>query len=251
VSLTASTVLLRTCLAKFHRHPGTCDACGGYLREKGPPSLTTYSNIGAALVTVASLTWGFAAYGEDAYEIMTGRVVGQSYPSPSRVLAYGENPSVQLFPPKNLVRPVSTETTRMNSYCVRTCDGRYFPVSSGDNQSRAEGCKSLCPASETRLFSGNSIENAYSKDGKSYSALPNAFRYRKELVPGCTCSGKDVIGLASIKAEDDKTLRRGDMVATKDGLEVVNSVSDGRPGFAAASKSIRNRFERPPVLASQ
>jgi hypothetical protein len=211
--------------------------------------LTTYSNIGAALFTIASLAWGFAAYGEDAYEIMTGGVVGQSYPSSSRVLAYGENPAVH-FPPKKLARPVSTETRRMNSYCVRTCDGRYFPASAGDNQSRAEGCKSLCPASETRLFTGSSIENA-SSNGKSYSALPNAFRYRKELVPGCTCNGKDVIGLANIKAEDDKTLRRGDMVATKDGIEVVNSVSDGQPGFAAASKSVRNRLERPPVLASQ
>jgi hypothetical protein len=139
----------------------------------------------------------------------------------------------------------------MNSYCVRTCDGRYFPASAGDNQSRAEGCKSLCPASETRLFSGSSIENASSKDGKSYSALPSAFRYRKELVAGCSCNGKDLIGLASIKAEDDKTLRRGDMVATNDGLEVVNSVPDGRPSFAAASTSVRKRFNRPPVLASQ
>jgi hypothetical protein len=178
---------------------------------------------------------------------MTGGVVGQSYPPPSRVLAYGENPAIQ-FPPKNGVR---TETARMNSYCVRTCDGRYFPASAGDNQSRAEGCKSLCPASETKLFSGNSIENASTKDGKSYSALPNAFRYRKELVAGCTCNGKDMIGLASIKAEDDKTLRRGDVVATKDGLEVVNSVSDGRPSFAAASTSVRNRFDRPPVIVSQ
>jgi hypothetical protein len=56
-------------------------------------SLTTYSSIGAALVTIASLAWGLAAYGEDAYEIMTGGVVGQSSPSLSRVLAYGENPT--------------------------------------------------------------------------------------------------------------------------------------------------------------
>jgi hypothetical protein len=96
------------------------------------------------------------------------------------------------------------------------------------------------------LFSGTSIDNASSKEGKSYSALPNAFRYRKELVAGCTCNGKDVIGLANIKAEDDKTLRRGDMVASKGGLEVVNYLSDGRPSFAAASKVVQSRFERPP-----
>jgi hypothetical protein len=69
-----------------------------------------------------------------------------------------------------------------------------------------------------KIFTGNSIDGASSKDGKPYSSLPNAFRYRKELVAGCTCNGKDVIGLASVKIEDDKTLRRGDLFANKGGL---------------------------------
>jgi hypothetical protein len=55
-----------------------------------------------------------------------------------------------------------------------------------DNESRAEGCKSLCPASEIKVFYGNSIGEASSKEGKPYSALSNALRYRKELVAGCT-----------------------------------------------------------------
>jgi hypothetical protein len=109
----------------------------------------------------------------------------------------------------------------------------------------------LCPASETKLFFGASIDAAASQEGKAYSALPNAFRYRKELVPGCTCNGKDVAGLASVKVEDDKTLRRGDIVANKDGLEVVRSVSPGEPRLAALPKSERVRFAKPPIVASQ
>src|SRR5215470_18124242 len=31
------------------------------------------------------------------------------------------------------------------AYCVRTCDGRYFPISSSDRASRGETCNSLCP----------------------------------------------------------------------------------------------------------
>ena len=37
------------------------------------------------------------------------------------------------------------------AYCVRTCDGRYFPISASDNQSRAASCNSFCPASETKV----------------------------------------------------------------------------------------------------
>jgi hypothetical protein len=76
------------------------------------------------------------------------------------------------------------------AWCVRGCDGRYFPVNGPDNQSREESCHSFCPASETRLVYGSDIDNAVSDNGKSYSELPNAFRYRSEIVAGCTCNGK-------------------------------------------------------------
>jgi len=145
-----------------------------------------------------------------------------------------------------MAKPRAVEAA-VNSFCVRTRDGRYFPA---DQQSRAEGCRSFCPASETKLFSGSSIEDAATKDGKTYSSLPNAFRYRREMVPGCTCNGKDVVGLATVKIEEDKTLRKGDIVAREVGLEVVNRVGTSSPSFLTASKSIRNQFDRFPVVAS-
>ncbi len=37
------------------------------------------------------------------------------------------------------------------AYCVRSCDGRYFPIVGSDNESRAASCNSFCPASETRV----------------------------------------------------------------------------------------------------
>jgi hypothetical protein len=212
--------------------------------------MTINFNSFVATVTIACLALICAAHAEDAYELMTGGMAGQSQSPPAMVLAYGQNPTAE-FPPRVSVKPHTLETAGMSKYCVRTCDGRYFPISSDGKQSAAEGCKNLCPASETKIFSGSSIDVASSNDGKPYSALPNAFRYRKELVAGCTCNGKDTIGLASIKVDDDKTLRRGDMVATKDGLEVVTGVGDRKPSFAAASTSARNRFQHPPVVASQ
>jgi hypothetical protein len=201
----------------------------------------------AIFISVASISWAVANAGEiDIYrDIMLGGVADRSDPPPSRVLPYGNNPTPE-FPPKILVKPRTVEA--LNSFCVRSCDGRYFPA---DQQSRAEGCKNLCPASEMKVFSGNSIDSATTREGKPYSALPNAFRYRKELVPGCTCNGKDSVGLAAIRIEDDKTLRKGDIVANENGLEVVNRVGNGSPGFSAASRSIKSKFERFPVVASQ
>ena len=99
------------------------------------------------------------------------------------------------------------------AFCVRTCDGRYFPVTASDKASRAASCNSFCPASETKVVYGSSIDNAATDNGKPYSELPNAFRYRNEIVAGCTCNGKDQIGLAPVKIENDPTLRKGDIVA--------------------------------------
>lgn len=132
-----------------------------------------------AVLAVMGLSWAFTAHAEDAYEIMTGRVAVQSQPSSSPVLAYGENTTLQFPPrmttPRMTMRPRATENIGQNSFCVRTCDGRYFPNPSQDKQSAAEGCKNLCPSSETKIFTGNSIDEASSKDGKPYSACLTRF----------------------------------------------------------------------------
>ena len=76
------------------------------------------------------------------------------------------------------------------------------------------------PGERDQTFYGSSIDNA-ADNGKPYSELPNAFRYRNELVSGCTCNGKDQAGLAPVKIEDDPTLRKGDIVAGENGLLVA------------------------------
>jgi hypothetical protein len=139
------------------------------------------------------------------------------------------------------------------AFCVRTCDGRYFPLTASDNASRAASCNSFCPASETKLVYGSNIDSAATETGEPYSELPNAFRYRKEIVAGCTCNGKDQVGLASVKIEDDPTLRKGDIVAGENGLQVVGR-SDKRGAslnFSPASDKIRARYQRAPVVAEE
>ena len=67
---------------------------------------------------------------------------------------------------------------------------------------------------------------------------------------GCTCNGKNPVGLASIKPDEDKTLRNGDLVARATGLEVVKRADEHHVSFVKASTATRSKYERLPVLAS-
>jgi uncharacterized protein DUF2865 len=138
------------------------------------------------------------------------------------------------------------------AYCVRTCDGRYFPITGNDNDGREKACSSLCPTADTKVVYGSSIDGAATENGKPYTKLPNAFRYRDEIVAGCTCNGKDPGGLARIEPENDPTLRKGDIVAGANGLVVASKTSDGRGAsveFSPASERIKNRYRAPAVVA--
>lgn len=172
---------------------------------------------------------------------------GGRAPSPPIQLPFAE--------PSDPAQPAPQRTSRGGTaYCVRACDGRYFPLAATGGQSRAEMCKSFCPAAETRVVYGSSIDHAATESGKPYSELPNAFRYREELVAGCTCNGKDPGGLARVDIDDDPTIRKGDLVAGPGGLVVANTSSSGRHGaanYSPASKSVRARFGRLPVVAAE
>jgi hypothetical protein len=101
---------------------------------------------------------------------------------------------------------------------------------------------------------GSNIDSAATESGKPYSELPNAFRYRNELVAGCTCNGTDQIGLAPVKIENDPTLRKGDIVAGSDGLMVTGRGADRRGAslnFSPAPERLRARYQRVPVVASE
>jgi hypothetical protein len=119
----------------------------------------------------------------------------------------------------------SPEATRSEggvAYCVRLCDGRYFPFQHHSGVSSAQTCSSFCPASATRIYNGNAIDHAVAPDGKRYSELATAFAYRQKIIPGCTCNGRDAFGLVTTPVADDPTLRPGDIVATNAGLMAYN-----------------------------
>jgi hypothetical protein len=116
------------------------------------------------------------------------------------------------------------------SYCVRTCDGFFFPVGSpddgGDKKAHEIACNSFCPSAETRLYiatAGSDGIKEATAGGQSYSRLPTAFAYRNGLSKACTCNGKTPFGLAQMPVMKDFTLEQGDVVMTTDGLKVLAS----------------------------
>jgi hypothetical protein len=123
--------------------------------------------------------------------------------------------------------PRAAEVGGATAFCVRTCDGRFFPIEHHAGVSQAQACSSFCPASQTRIYNGSSIEQAVGPDGKRYSELGTAFIYREKIVAGCTCNGKDAFGLVRTPVADDPTLRPGDIVATNAGLMAYNGGNGG------------------------
>jgi hypothetical protein len=130
------------------------------------------------------------------------------------------NNNAQPAPP----RPVAASSGP--AFCVRSCDGKYFPLMRGA-ASPTQLCQAFCPASPTKIFFGSSIDNAYAATGERYADSANAFAYRKALRADCTCNGRSPAGLAPVDIAMDGSLRSGDVVATGGGPVVQSSLPAG------------------------
>jgi Protein of unknown function (DUF2865) len=122
--------------------------------------------------------------------------------------------------------PRSVASASGPAFCVRSCDGKYFPLARG-NATPVQMCQAFCPASAIKVFFGSSIDGAYASNGERYADSENAFAYRKALRADCTCNGRDPAGLAPVDLTLDTSLRPGDVVATTDGLVAYSGVRTG------------------------
>ncbi len=150
-------------------------------------------------------------------------------------------------------------------YCVRLCDGRYFPLPRLRSTAvPPKLCEAMCPQSRTMVFWGGSIDRARAANGSRYADLEAAFDYRKRIVPGCTCNGADAFGTAAISLRADMTLRPGDAVMTREGVKVFVGAAGDRhedrdfvlvqdySGLPADQRRMMSGFEvtRRPLLES-
>jgi hypothetical protein len=155
------------------------------------------------------------------------------------------------FAPQSATPRLSTNQSAgtYTGYCVRLCDGRYFPVRPG--QSSKAACEGLCPAAKTKVFYGSEIAQATADDGSTYQKLANAFVYRERIVPDCSCNGHSPFGTANMKVEDDPTLQPGDLIATDHGVVSFHSWRKANAFTPVDRKVVENKIivspERDPV----
>jgi len=131
-----------------------------------------------------------------------------------------------------------------HTVCVRACDGFYFPISYSTVPSRfaddARACQRQCPAAEAELYSfrnpGENMEQAVSVTGQPYTSLANAFRYRKEIIAGCSCRRPGQSWAEALKnADDPTTLESGDIVVTNQNAKALSQPKQpGKPTSATA-----------------
>jgi hypothetical protein len=125
-------------------------------------------------------------------------------------------PSADLGPQSGTFRTV----------CARSCDGAYFPISFATVPARfpddEKTCKALCPAADATLFAyrnpGEDMNQAVSISGQPYTSSPNAFRFRQEFNPSCSCKAAGQTWSDALKNIDDKAAaeQQGDIIVTED-----------------------------------
>jgi hypothetical protein len=144
------------------------------------------------------------------------------------------SPGVVSTPLRIVITPKqSSAFGSVSGYCVRLCDGRYFPLPRlSSNVTPTRLCSALCPAARTMVYWGAPIDQAKALNGSRYSDLATAFYFRKQVESNCTCNGSDNFGTAAISIKADLTLRPGDIVVTENGARVFigSSASEHETG---------------------
>ena len=147
-----------------------------------------------------------------------------------------------------------------HTVCVRSCDGYYFPISYSTLPSHfAEDqltCRRECPAADVALYSyrnpGESMDQAVSTDGQLYTALPTAYRYRTQLISGCSCRRPGESWEDALKnADNSSTLESGDIVVTDQNAKALSQPPKPAGKLPAApNKPVANATPAPASTAA-
>ena len=140
------------------------------------------------------------------------------------------------------------------TYCVRLCDGYYWPISFSTTSDRFDAdesaCKSAC-GSPAKLFvhrvPGGGPGTMVSIDGLPYSALKSAFLFRSRYDAQCKCqaqpweeAAKDRHRLFAAAA----AARRGDRAAAVDAKRLAAKVEADRQQSLTALEAANAEAER-------
>jgi hypothetical protein len=141
--------------------------------------------------------------------------------------------------------------------CVRSCDGAYFPISFATVPGRfaddERTCRALCPATEASLYSyrnpGEDMNSAVSTAGQPYTSLANAFKFRTEFNPTCSCKAPGQTWSDALKSIDDKAAaeQQGDIIVTEESAKRMQQRPLAKP--ASTRKGAATAATPPPAAA--
>ena len=169
------------------------------------------------------------------------------------------------------IRSASTSSPRRRSrsraagsgpaFCVRSCDGKYFPVAARGGATPVQMCQAFCPASATKVFFGSIIDGASSAGGERYAEAKTPSPIARRCAP--TAPATAAIPPASRRwiSTLDSSLRPGDVIATTSGLVAYSGIRVGAnqtaeftpvasfPGLTADVRARLGEMKVAPVIA--
>lgn len=132
-----------------------------------------------------------------------------------------------------------------DGFCVRTCDGYFFPLIKSAQATRQQTCEFACPSAPMAIYEGASIEFARNHKGERYSALPTAFSFRDKTTQRCACNEpRTSHEFFQRTVRTDPTLRAGDVVIDNAGAYVYRGsefVPLERASFVPSETRLRLR----------
>lgn len=138
-------------------------------------------------------------------------------------------------------------TSTYKTYCVRLCDGFYWPISFSTTSDRFEEdaatCRSSC-GSPARLFvhpiPGGGPGTMVSLEGLPYTALKSAFLFRVRYNAQCRCQAQPWQEASKIKHElytAAEAAKKGDPAAMAKALQLKDKITKERREELALRKS--------------
>src|SRR5262249_1467089 len=103
--------------------------------------------LAAAVVAGAALSAPHAAFAENFFDFLFGGVKPQARQISPQASFFADPFGTQ----QSASAPAPRVAGSGPAFCVRSCDGKYFPINARGNATPAQLCQAFCPASATKV----------------------------------------------------------------------------------------------------
>jgi len=148
------------------------------------------------------------------------------------------------------------------TFCVRECDGFYYPLSEASTPGSFLADEAKCQSSYSspaKLFysavPGDDAGEMVALTGERYGEIANAFRYRSEYVESCTCKPKAWSAEAKVMFDRRAVIATrtpNEKIVAVGAAEVAKLLGAGEAKVAVRATSSKSRcevfVERPRLL---